>query len=155
MDNIVQIVPISGYTAVFENVNDDEYHPVDRAGHPLAGKPVTDILAEADANLRVVPVCFFAVVMSELPRSGGEQQYRMVGVFLDPDYGYLELCERMDNETVYVGRFLGYLPPDPKTHPALMNNYRWITAARIDGRYVEETAWQQVLLLEEKKGSKK
>jgi len=154
MDNIVQIVPITGYTAVFENVNDDKYHPMDGDGNPLEAKPVTDILAEVDANLVTLPVLFFALVKSEIPRAGGEIS-RLVGVFLDPDYGYLELCERMDSETVYVGRLLGYLPPDPKTHPALMNNYRWITAARIDERYVEETAWQQVLLLEEKKGSKK
>jgi len=152
MDSIVQIVPISGYTAVFENVDETKYHPVDADDNPIeGGKVVTDILAETDANLRTLPVLCFALVKSELPRTGREM-YRMVGVFLDPDYGYLELCERMDNETVYVGRLLGYLPPDPQTHPALMNNYRWITASRIDGRYVEETAWQQVL--EEKERNK-
>ena len=131
MDAILQIVPVSGYKAVFDRSEDGDYEAVD----------IENILEETDANLLILPVDFFALVKSKIPGTGIEDT-RIVGVYLDPDYGYLELCERGDDRVVYAGRLLGYLPPEPGSGSGLLENYRWITAARIDGRYVDEDAWK-------------
>lgn len=145
MDTILQIVPALGYAAVFDRVNDRETkNRRDERGRVVPGKVVVDILAETDAHLLTLPLLFFALVRRSLPRSGVEET-RVVGVYLDPEYGYLELCERADGKIVYAGRLLGYLPPDSESHFHLIDNFRWITASRIDGRFVEEEAWKQAV----------
>ncbi len=131
MDTILQIVPVSGYKAVFDRSEDGDYETVD----------IENILEETDANLLILPVDFFALVKGKIPGTGIEET-RIVGVYLDPDYGYMELCERRDDRVVYAGRLLGYLPPEPGSGMALLENYRWITAARMDSRYVDEEAWE-------------
>ncbi len=131
MDTILQIMPASGYKAVFDRVEDGEYEEAS----------FENILEETDANLLILPVEFFALVKGKKVGTGLEET-RIVGVYLDPDYGYLELCERGDDRVVYAGRLLGYLPPEPGSGSGLLENYRWITAARIDGRYVDEDAWR-------------
>ncbi len=133
MDKILQIIPMEGYRAVFDRSEEDDYE----------NEEVEDILSETDARLLILPVVFFALVKGKIPRTGMEET-RIVGVYLDPDYGYLELCERGDSRVVYAGRLLGYLPPQPGEGLRLLDNFRWITAARIDGRFVDEGAWKSL-----------
>ncbi len=133
MDKILQIIPASGYKAVFDRSEDEEYENVE----------VEDILGETESRLLILPVAFFALVKGKIPRMGKEET-RIVGVYLDPDYGYLELCERGDSRVVYAGRLLGYLPPEPGEGLRLLDNFRWITAARIDARFVDEQAWKSL-----------
>ncbi|HNR94941.1 MAG TPA: hypothetical protein PKK36_10095 [Kiritimatiellia bacterium] len=140
MDTIIQIVHLPDYAAVFECVNDEAGTAPESAG----------ILARVDARVRSLPLLCYALVRSETPHAE-TPVYRMVGVILDPDLGYLDLCERTDGEEVRVGRFLGYLPPDKTTSASLMNNYRQIVAAGLDGRYAEDATWNQVIASEEEK----
>jgi hypothetical protein len=69
---------------------------------------------------------------------------QVVGMFVDPTFGDLDFCERADGMPIHAGRLLGYLPPEGGKD--LMENYRWITAAKIDSRYVDEEAWKQALV---------
>jgi hypothetical protein len=140
MDTIIQIVHLAGYAAVFERMN-DEAGPVPES---------SGILARVDARVRSLPLLCYALVRSETPHTE-TPVYRMVGVILDPDFGYLDLCERTDGEEVRAGRFLGYLPPDEETRANLMNNYRQIVAAGLDGRYAGDSTWNQVIASKEKK----
>lgn len=125
MDIITQIVSLPGYRAVFE-----------RSGELLP--PGADIPAAAAARLVCLRVLFFALARSSLP--GGSQLNRLSGVVLDPDYGYLGLCEPVDGQS-HPGRFLGYLPPGGS--PTLLDTYRWMIAAHLDDRFASEAAWRQ------------
>ena len=131
MDKILQIIPAAGFKAVFDRSEEEDSE----------NGEVEDILSETDSRLLILPVVFFALVKGKIPRTGLEET-RIVGVYLDPDYGYLELCERGDGRVVYAGRLLGYLPPEAGSGLCLLDNFRWITAARIDGRFVDEGAWK-------------
>jgi hypothetical protein len=45
---------------------------------------------------------------------------------------------------VYAGRLLGYVSPTPGSALKLLDNFRWITAARLDGRFIDEEAWKSL-----------
>jgi hypothetical protein len=132
MLKIVQITPANGFRAVFEVVDEEHYNH----------HPVKDIFAEVEKNLRVVPLVCFALVDCPLP-NGGKAIRQVVGMIIDPTFGDMDFCERADGAPIHVGHLLGYLPPEGGKE--LMDNFRWITAARIDSRYVDEDAWKLAL----------
>ena len=132
MIQILQIVPANGFRAVFETVNEDDYDDC----------VVNNIHAEVEKNLCIVPLACFALVNCPMPHSS-KLIHEVVGMFIDPTFGDMDYCERADGMPIHAGRLLGYLPPQGGQE--LIENYRWITAAKIDSRYVDEEAWKLVL----------
>ncbi len=123
--NITHVIPTTGYRAVFNKLDADD----------LDNTPVTDIQAEVNNNLLVLPVLSFAI------RNSAEEEHphknaKLCGLVIDPVYGRPQVCE-----DATFGNFMGYIPPEGGDQ--IMLTCRWIIAAMIDSRFIDEDTWNK------------